>query len=333
MVRVRPFLVAAVGAFALLLSACIKLSDDATVKADGSGSFSTTTTIDLSAMKGIEAAFKGMGPASPGGADAGMDGAGDKPAAPKKEDPLEEMKKEWKGIEGLELTKATSEEKDGKINIAAEANFKTLEAYARASSTEMNASLKKNADGSYTLKFSSDEDAAPPADAAMGDGAGMDAPAMGEDPAAGMAAAFMPMLEPFMKDLEMKRKLTLPGTIVETNGTKGDDGSTVSWKITFADVKTGKLPAQTVTFKGEGLDLKPFSIKREHKMGGGGMPGGPEQVGGVRDERGTRVTRGGGGGGDGAGGGRGDAAAAPIARSLTGWERAWGSSLRQEGVR
>ena len=87
--------------------------------------------------------------------------------------------------------------------------------------------------------------------------------------------------EPFLKSLEYDRKLTLPGTIVETNGTKGEDGSTVSWKLTFDDIKNGKVEPQTVTFKGEGLELKPFTVKRSARrslMGGGGMPRPPKDA-------------------------------------------------------
>ena len=45
----------------------------------------------------------------------------------------------------------------------------------------------------------------------------------------------------------------------------------MSWKVTWEDIKKGHdLPAQTVTFKGDDLDLKPFSVQREHKGGGMG---------------------------------------------------------------
>jgi hypothetical protein len=231
------------------LVGCIKASDDVTVTEDGSGTFSEVVTLDLSKLKGMEDMFKGMG-------DPAM---GDKPTTPeKKEDPLEKLKKEWEKIPGLELVKSSAEEKDGKYTMTIDAKFKTLEAYALGSQIEYSASLKKNDDGSYTLRFF-DADEKPAAEAGMGDAA------MGEDPGAAMAAAMMPMLEPFLKDIEMNRKLELPGKVLETNGKKGDDGSSVSWKVTFDDVKAGKTPEQTVTFKGDGLDLKPFSVKREHK--------------------------------------------------------------------
>jgi hypothetical protein len=263
-------------AAAVSLAGCIKETDDVTVAADGSGKYTESMSIDLSAMKGIEEAFKGMGPAAPADPGAGMDG--EKPAdKPKDDDPLEKLKQQWKGIEGLEVTKATKEEKDGKLSVHVEASFKTLEVYARATGQELSSQLKKNDNGSYTLRFFEGEDE-PAAEPAMGEGAAMDTAPKGEDLGAGMAAAFIPMLEPYLKDLEIVRKLTLPGTIVETNGTKSEDGSTVTWKVTFADIKKGgKMPAQSVTFKADGLDWKPFLIKRAHEGMGGeaGGPGGP----------------------------------------------------------
>lgn len=255
-------------AAALVLVGCIKLHDDATVTADGSGSYTESLVIDLSAMKGIADAMGGMmGPQD------GAPGMGEGKSGGLDEDPLEKLKKQWKDIEGLEVTKAESTTKDGKVTVDVAAKFKTLEAYAKATGIEMNAELKKNDDGSYTLTFSGDEKMGPPAgEAAMGD-APMDGAAM-EDPGAALGAMILPMLEGFMKDLEMKRVLKVPGTIVETNGTKGDDGSTVTWKFDFETLKkTQGMPSQTVTFKGEGLDLKPFKIQRDHDAGGG-MPGG-----------------------------------------------------------
>ncbi len=243
-------------AASLALAGCIKQSDDVTVTADGSGTYSETIVLDLAAMKGLEEALGG-GP----GAGKDAPGMGDVTTGPANDDPLEKLKKEWKGIEGLEVTKATSEQKDGKTTVVVEAKFKTLEAYARATGMELNADLKENDDGSWTLRFSSN--------AKQGEGAA--APG-GKDDAAEMAKAMMPMLEPFMKDLEVTRKLTLPGTIVSTDGTKSEDGTSVTWKVTWEDLKKGgDFPAQTVTFKGDDLDLKPFSVKRAHEGG----PGGP----------------------------------------------------------
>lgn len=240
----------------LALSGCIKSNDAVAVKADGSGSFTSTIVIDMKAMKGIADAMGGA--------------FGKEPGAPeeKQEDPLEKLKEEWKHIEGLEIVKATSEEKDGKVTMSVEAKFKTLEAYARATSMEMNGKLEKRDDGAYVLRFSGDDQDEKKA------GEGGEA---GADMGQAMAAAMMPMLEGFMKGLEMTRKVTLPGKIVETNGTKSEDGSTVTWTVKWDDIKkTQKMPPQTVTFRGDDLSLKPFAVTREKAGGGGPPPGGDE---------------------------------------------------------
>lgn len=72
-----------------------------------------------------------------------------------------------------------------------------------------------------------------------------------------------------------------------------EDGTTVSWKLAWDDLKDGKAEAQSVPFKGEGLDLKPFTVRRSARrtwMGGGpgapGAPGGPRAPGGPGGEGG-----------------------------------------------
>ena len=336
--RARSIQAALVGVAALGLGGCVQASDDVTVKNDGSGSYTESMELDLNAMTEMRAAMKEMmsgfpgGPGGPGRPPgAGMDG-GDKPPTPGDgatptepvkppeapklpEDPLEKMKARWKDIPGLEVTKSTSEMKDGKATLHVEANFKTLEAYAQASGLDMGADLVKNEDGSYTLKFEGKF--------GMGrgpgrpDGAPHDGPGMGEEPPAGMdgappagmdgdaprgpggmdmGARMKPLVEQFMKGLKLTRKLKLPGTVGETNGTKSEDGSTVTWTVTYEDILAGKVAPQAVTFKGEGLDLKPFVVKRSARrsfMGGGGMPPG----GGGMPPGGGGMPPGGGGGG------------------------------------
>ena len=42
---------------------------------------------------------------------------------------------------------------------------------------------------------------------------------------------FMPMLAGFMKDFEMSMIVKVPGTVLETNGTKAETGSGAMWKL------------------------------------------------------------------------------------------------------
>ncbi len=325
----RVSLAALLGAAALSFAGCVQTDDDVTVKADGSGSFTESMVVDLGASAELAEAMKAMGPARGGG---GGRNGGDQPPEPPMPPPpgtpppeegasptdapkppsdmLERLRKRWKDVTGLEVTKSTTETKDGKAHIRFEATFTTLEAYASATGIEMGSSLVKHDDGSYTLKF----EMRGPGRGGRG-GAGRGTPGMGDAPPGGMedgspgmeggevppgapggpggtggmggmGGMMQPLLEKYLTGLQYVRKLKLPGTIVETNGTKSEDGTTVTWKLTYDDLKGGALEPQSVTFKGEGLDLKPFTVKRSARRsllgpagpggrGGRGAPGAP----------------------------------------------------------
>lgn len=334
MIRARLPLAALLGA-ALSFAGCVKTDDDVTVKPDGSGSFTESMVVDLGASAELAEAMKAMGPLR--GPRGGMNGADQPPeppmppppgAPPPEEgakpadapqppaDPLDRLKARWKDVTGLEVTKATTETKDGKAHLRIEATFQTLEAYAQATGIEMGSTLVKNDDGSYTLTF----EMRYPGRGRRPDGGRRDGSGMGEGPPGGMedgapgmeggeappgggaggmgamGGMMQPLLEKHMTGLEFTRKLRLPGSIVETNGMKSEDGTTVSWKLTYDDLKGGKPEPQTVRFKGEGLDLKPFTVRRSPRrtwMGGG--PGGP----GGRDGPGAPGAPGAPGGGEG----------------------------------
>lgn len=296
------------GALSFGLSGCVQSGDDVVVANDGSGSFTETVVFDVEktqelGKKMAEMMKMFLPPTPPPPPDAGMEG-GDKPPPPEKppEDPYARMKARLGAIPGLEVTKDTVEIKDGKQRIALGANFKTLEAYAQATFIDAGTELVKNEDGSYTLKFEGrsagrggrrggrggmDEGGMGSGGGGGGEG-GMEGepPAMGggeppQGPGMGMMGGMLAGLEPYLADLELVRKVKLPGTIVETNGTKGEDGS-ITWKVTYEDLKSGKAGPQTVTFKGEGLDLKPFKVKRSARgtwLGGEGAP--PRPPGGA----------------------------------------------------
>jgi hypothetical protein len=265
MARASRWLGSVVAVASLALAGCIQVHDEAEVTETGSGSFKDTVTIDIAAVeqmaeamkKAMEELAKGMG-AQP---EAGMAEA--QPPAPEpklEDDTLEKAKKELAAIPGVELKSATAERKEGKATVTLEATFQTLEGYARATQLEMAAELTKGEDGSWTLTFQTDNDAA--SDPAT--------PADPNAPADPMSAA--------LEKIEMSRTLKLPGTIVSTNGTQ--DGSTVRWKMGLAEAKkAGKTITQTVTFKGDDIDLKPFKISRKADLAGGlgaqAAPGAP----------------------------------------------------------
>lgn len=278
----RNSLLAALAACLVSLPGCMKVHDDVTIEANGSGTMTSDVELDLTAFKEIDKEMKKMG--APGADGPGMDGPKPEEKEPPKEDPLVKLKQEWKDIPGIEITNATAEEKDGKVAMHVEAKFTSFEAYAKASEIESDSELVKNADGSYTLKFTTENpmgggDAPPPAkpDApAMADEpkpAGMDDAKPGDDPFSKIGEMLGPIIVKALSGLEYHRKITVPGTIVETNGTKGEDGASVSWKTTFKDMEKPKAEGQFVTFKGEGLDLKPFKVVKKSKFEMGGPPG------------------------------------------------------------
>ena len=64
--------------------------------------------------------------------------------------------------------------------------------------------------------------------------------------------------------LDVSFSLTVPGAIVETNGTKNEAGNTVTWKMTEKEMGNKEamkaLSKMTVSFKGDALALKAFSL-------------------------------------------------------------------------
>lgn len=244
---------AAVAVCAVGGAGCIKNEQKTTIQKDGSGSVSQSVSIDLESFKKLAEMMKAMG--GPQGGDAKGPDFTDEDLPMN----LGEIEKKAKSIPGLELKNAKAERKDGKYVMSFDATFAEWSLLGKANLFSGAADLVKNADGSYTFTLD--------ALGGQGDKPAGGKPGDGADGLGGMdPAAMMPMLEPFLGTLEIKEAITLPGEIVETNGTKSEDGSTVSWKIGFKELMGGKgANLMKVTFKGEGLDLKPFSYKPDPK--------------------------------------------------------------------
>jgi hypothetical protein len=246
---------------ALASTGCIQSDAKTTLLADGSGSSTDSVSIDIQKIKDLMEMAKAFG-----GNEPGMGG----PEVPdmdieKTMDAAfteDSIRKQMKEVPGVELKNVKSEKKDGKRTVTTEIAFADFSSLGKVNGQSA-VTLAKNDDGSWTLTY----------DALGGQGAMLSGGAQAgkEGGAEGMPAgmdmsAMMGMFEPYLGTLEMKRTVTLPGTILETNGTKADDGKTVSWKFTFKDLMTppkdGKSAAtMTVRFKGDGLTLKPFSFK------------------------------------------------------------------------
>jgi hypothetical protein len=249
------FAVLGCGLAALAVVGCVKSDSKAKVEKDGSGSLTQTLVVDLEKMKQIAEMFKGM----TGGAEA-PGGMGDAPKAePDTMISLDDLKASIASVPGLKLVDAKQETPaDGKsVKMNLEVAFSDLSLLTKANLMPA-AELAKNADGSWTLSydasFNSEMGGKPDGKAPEGHPAGPDA--AGFDP-----SAMLGMFEPIVGDMSIAVTLNLPGTVVETNGTKGDDGA-VSWKLGFKDLMGGKA-SMKVTFKGDDLALQPFKVKAD----------------------------------------------------------------------
>ena len=247
----RAAALAALALGALAASGCLKFEQKATIQKDGSGSLLQTISIDVDAFKKIQEFAKAFNGGTPGG----------EPAKPGKEEGdegllpfnLEEIQEKAKQVPGLQIRNAKTERR---VIMDFEAVFADWSTLGQARMFPGSAELAKNADGTYTFTLDM------MAGQKFGGGEpGADSGGMGMDPQ--MIAA---MLEPMLGSLEFRQSLTLPGSIVETNGTKSEDGMTVSWKVGFKDLMGGKgANLMKVTFKGDGLEIKPFKYMPDMK--------------------------------------------------------------------
>jgi hypothetical protein len=269
---------------ALGLAGCIQSEDQATLLADGSGTMSQTVTMDLAKMKELEDLLKAFG----GGAGA-EGGEGGMDLGKAMEEMLSEktLREQLKTSPGVEVKKLTSETKEGKRVVNMDLAFADFSSLGKGGFQTTGVELKKNDDGSWTLTFEGLSGGGMPGGAPGAGAPGGEGAEGGMPPGMDMSA-MMGMLEPYFGGLSIQRKITVPGTIVSSNGTAGEDGKSVSWKVTWKDIaagataKDGKGPGHmTVTFKGDGLTLKPFAYKPDPKemqkrMEKAGKPGGAE---------------------------------------------------------
>jgi hypothetical protein len=229
---------------------CVKSKMDIVIEKDGSGKTSDSTVMDLSKVSELEEMVKGM----MGGADPGAMG-GEDPMAKAKEEMEgdfnpEKVKAKLAGKKGVELltcTDVTDAEKQTRT-AAKSIKFASLEDYFR-SGIEKNVEAKLSESGGvWTLSRRQIREGMDEGEAGMG------------EEAAGMMEMMKGMFEPYMEGLDVSVTLTVPGTITETNGTKNEAGNSVTWKFNFDSMTAKDAIKSTVSFKGEGLTLKPFHL-------------------------------------------------------------------------
>lgn len=261
--RIARFGTLAAALVLFALPSCIKAKAKVALGKDGSGTITETDTLDMSKMGELAEMMKGMG--GGGGGPGGPGGPGDGKAGG--EDPFKELdeesnpdsiKKKLAGKKGIELLSATRSEDTEKKTRTSERKIKfaTFEDYYRCGLTKSLDVQLESVDGAWKLT----QNMTMPG----GDAGGAEAEQM--------ATMMKPMLEPFLGEMEMNFSIDLPGTVVETNGTKNDAGTGVTWKMGFADLFDAKKRSFTVTFKGEGLTLKPFHLVIDEK----GVAGDPK---------------------------------------------------------
>ena len=165
----------------------------------------------------------------------------------------EKIKEKLKDAKGVRVVSAeqTKDEVAKTQTAKVELAFDSLEALYTSGAMESAAvKLEKLADGNYKLTRN--------LAGAMGGESASDSPEAQQ-----MLEGMMAMFEPMMSGMELAFTITLPTEVVETNGTK--DGNTVSWKAGFKDLMKPETRIQTVLFKAEGLDWKPFDAKPAEK--------------------------------------------------------------------
>lgn len=242
------------GACLLALPACMKAKGEAVLAQDGSGTITEKATFEQAAI----AQLIEMAALQSGGQDAGG-GGGQQDAMTKGIEGmmnLDAIKKRYAGKAGVTLQSIsrTDDLEQGTVAIETKAKFTTIDAYFRVGAGMLGRAaeirLAETSPGVWTFSrgvwFSY-------AGVVIND-------ELPEDMAA-QIEGMKPMLEGIVGGLEIVLSLQVPGTIVETNGTKNAAGTGVSWTFGFADLTNVKKMKQSVTFKADGLALKPFHIR------------------------------------------------------------------------
>jgi len=229
----------------LPLGGCLKSEARCTLRKDGSGTITSSYSVHLGRMRELlSSVLMMMNP-----------DAAQKLATRKDEDLPNPLAANWlrllaKDAEGYELTRIATETLDGERTTTVAASFQSLEAAARGGafftfgvSLSRVEKSEKVPHGAWTLVLR---------DILLG---------AQSDEMGGMTASQMaPMFETQLKKLSLTNVVTLPTTILKTNGKKNEKGDTVTWTIDYEKVIAGKDVSMSVTFEAaEDLKLKAFS--------------------------------------------------------------------------
>lgn len=241
--------IALLAALLLALPGCMKMDQKIALSSNGSGTVTMKMVMDMGKMEELMAMFQGMQPPAAEGE------VQEDPAKELQEKVnVDEFKKQLAGRKGVEIVSATGiDDAEKKLKgFEAVIKFATLEDFFRAGMDTMHTvKLEDAGEGRWKLTRTRTLPE------------GMDATS---EEATAQMEMFKPMLEPMMGDLSMVFALAVPGTIVETNGTKDESGKVTSWKLGFNELMSPKAEPMVVVFKPEGdVTLKPFHLTTDQE--------------------------------------------------------------------
>ncbi len=241
--------IALLAALLLALPGCMKMDQKIALSSNGSGTVTVKMVMDMGKMEELMAMFQGMQPPAAEGE------VREDPAKELQEKvDVDEFKKQLSGRKGIEVVSATGiDDAEKKLKgFEAVIKFATLEDFFRAGMDTMHTvKLEDAGEGRWKLTRTRTLPE------------GMDATS---EEATAQMEMFKPMLEPMMGDLSMVFALAVPGTIVETNGTKDESGKVTSWKLGFNELMSPKAEPMVVVFKPEGdVTLKPFHLTTDQE--------------------------------------------------------------------
>lgn len=223
-----------------LLAGCLEQTSELVVKADGSGTWTQVSTLDMKKAEAYLVEWSNQAREfDPGG------GARNDDAFPDLD--MKARKKALAAIEGIDVREAASTSKEKKHTTRLSLGFDALATLLRSNAIEdAAATLAKTKQGHWTLTIRHAHLGGTPKEAA--------------DPLRKLREKLLEKFKPYWGDLSVDIKITLPTRIVATNGVKQAPTS-VLWRIRFADLADPQKLVHEVTFEDmETLKLAPFSV-------------------------------------------------------------------------
>jgi hypothetical protein len=231
----------------LLLGACMESADTVVLNKDGSGTVASRYVVDQKKTDDLLVQLIELARMM----DPNMAG---KDMKKPEGDPLHPnwFKDLARRTEGYDVTRAEQTQVEGLRTTTVEATFKSLEAAARGqafyAATVTLARVEKSEQcpkGAWRLTFDD-----------LGAVRALLPPQVDFE----QARMAMQGFDAQLGMLDLRRTLTLPTPVLETNGAKSEDGRQVTWSVTFKSIVEGKPVTMEVVFEdAEGLTLTPFT--------------------------------------------------------------------------